>query len=150
MSDLSLLWTIGFTQKSAEAFFGLLRYSGTQRLIDVRLNNDSQLAGFAKRADLAYFLKELCQIQYVHVPEFAPTKALLDRYRKYKGDWHAYAEGYLELLDIRRAENVLSRDDLNGSCLLCSEHLPQQCHRSLLAHYLNEKHANSITVKHLM
>jgi uncharacterized protein (DUF488 family) len=149
MKDLSLLWTIGFAQKSAETFFGLLRFSGTKRLIDVRLNNDSQLCGFAKRADLPYFLRELCQIEYLHVPDFAPTKRLLDRYKKYKGDWQAYAEGYLELLELRRVENLLKREQLNGSCLLCSEHLPHQCHRRLLAQYLNEKLGDTIRVQHL-
>lgn len=149
MSESSLLWTIGFTQKSAETFFSLLRLSGTKRLIDVRLNNDSQLSGFAKRADLPYFLNELCQIDYLHVPEFAPTKGLLDRYRKYKGDWQAYADGYLELLELRCAESVLKRSELNGSCLLCSEHLPHHCHRRLLAQYLNEKLDHTFRVQHL-
>ena len=84
------VFTIGFTKKSAESFFTLVRDSGAQRLIDVRLNNVSQLAGFAKRDDLRYFLREIPRIDYVAVPSLAPTKDMLDRYRKQKGGWPAY------------------------------------------------------------
>ena len=86
------LFTIGFTKKSAEKLFTQLSRSGVQRLVDVRLNNTSQLAGFAKREDLAYFLKAICGIDYVHVPELAPTAQILDAYKKHKGDWAVYEQ----------------------------------------------------------
>ena len=75
------VFTIGFTKKPAGRFFGLLRESGARRIVDVRLNNVSQLAGFAKRDDLAYFLAEICGMEYVHLPELAPTKEMLDDFK---------------------------------------------------------------------
>ena len=79
--------TIGFTKKSARRFFELLRASGARRVVDVRLNNASQLAGFAKKDDLAWFLDEICGIGYVHLPDLAPTRELLSDYRKKRIDW---------------------------------------------------------------
>ncbi|MDD9860652.1 MAG: DUF488 domain-containing protein [Nitrospira sp.] len=87
------LFTIGFTKKSAEGFFTKLSEGGARRVVDVRLNNVSQLAGFAKRQDLEYFLRELCGIDYVHLPELAPTKEMLDGYKKHKGGWEKYESG---------------------------------------------------------
>ena len=92
------VYTIGFTKKSAEKFFALLTHSGAKRLLDIRLNNVSQLAGFAKRDDLRFFAKEICDIEYIHRPDLAPTQALLDDYKKRKGDWATFEEGFLKLM----------------------------------------------------
>ena len=103
------LFTIGFTKKSADRFFGLLRTSGARRVVDVRLNNVSQLAGFAKRDDLAFFLAEICGIEYVHLPDLAPTKEMLDEYRKRGGDWETYEARFLDLMRRRRIEKSIPR-----------------------------------------
>jgi len=142
------LFTIGFTQKSAEQFFELLIQSKVKRVIDTRLNNVSQLAGFAKRNDLRYFLKKLGNIEYVHLPELAPTQDILDDYKKKKGDWSAYEQKFLSLIGERRIEQQVSPDLLDRSCLLCSESQPHYCHRRLVAEYLNQKWGN-ILIHHL-
>jgi uncharacterized protein (DUF488 family) len=133
-----MVYTIGFTKKSARAFFGLLRDSSAKRVVDVRLNNVSQLAGFAKRDDLAYFLEQICGIEYLHLPVLAPTQELLDDYKKRGGDWARYESGFLELMRQRRIEKVLSREQIASSCLLCSEDSPHHCHRRLVAEYLQQ------------
>ncbi len=133
------LFTIGFTKKSAEQFFESLRGAGVRRVLDVRLNNISQLAGFSKRDDLRYFLKAICGIEYAHVPEFAPTQAMLDAYRKAKGSWEDYATLYRQLLESRAAERQMSRKLFDGACLICSEATPEHCHRRVLAEYLGEQ-----------
>lgn len=135
------LYTIGFTKKSAEEFFGLLQDSGARQVIDVRLNNSSQLAAFAKAGkngggDLAYFLREICQMDYQHLPELAPTQEMLDAYRKGGLRWDLYARRYGALLKRRQVEHVLNPESLAGGVLLCSEHEPDQCHRRLAARYL--------------
>lgn len=142
------MFTIGFTKKPAEAFFSELRASGAKRLVDVRLNNVSQLAGFAKKNDLAYFLREICGIEYLHLPELAPTQAMLDRYRQSKGGWPAYEAEFAALLRTRAVERTVSRQILAQSCLLCSEHLPEQCHRRLVAEYFR-KHWGDVEIVHL-
>jgi uncharacterized protein (DUF488 family) len=133
------LFTIGFTKKSAEQFFESLRGAGVCRLLDVRLNNSSQLAGFSKRDDLRYFLKAICGIEYAHLPEFAPTQEILDAYKKEKGSWEDYETLYLELVQSRAAELHIQRELFDGACLLCSEATPEHCHRRLLAEYLSEQ-----------
>src|SRR5262245_23913218 len=122
------IFTIGFTKKSAEQFFEMLRASGAKRIIDVRLNNVSQLAGFAKKQDLAYFLREICGMDYVHVPQLAPTQEMLDVYRNEKGGWAGYEHVFLDLMKERRVEESVSRDLLADACLLCSEEKAAQCH----------------------
>lgn len=62
------IFTIGFAGKSACEFFTKLKDAGVKRVIDIRLNNVSQLAGFTKKLDIEYFLKELCKIEYLHRP----------------------------------------------------------------------------------
>ena len=141
MSEIRL-FTIGFTKKTAEAFFTKLSKAGVKRVIDIRLNNVSQLAGFAKRDDLYYFLKTICNIDYIHKPEFAPTRDILEEYKKNKGDWSAYEKGFLALLAERKPEETISRDMFDGGCLLCSEDKPDNCHRRLVAEYLCEKWGN--------
>jgi uncharacterized protein (DUF488 family) len=143
------LFTIGFTKTTAEAFFSKLRKSGATRLIDVRLNNVSQLAGFAKRNDLEYFLREICEMQYLHLPDLAPTQDMLDRYRKGGGDWQSYESEFLDLMQRRRIEQTLSPDLLSEGCLLCSEDKPHHCHRRLVAEYLNE-HWGNVEILHLV
>ena len=150
MMDAIEVFTIGFTKKGAKSFFELLRNSNASRIIDVRLNNASQLAGFAKRNDLEFFAKELCQMDYLHVPDFAPTKDILDAYKKHGGDWKVYEEQFLELMDKRRAETSLPPELVDRGCLLCSEHEPHHCHRRLVAEYLNDKWDLDLKVTHLI
>ena len=142
------LFTIGFTQKSAREFFTALKDAGVKRVVDVRLNNNSQLAGFSKKDDLPYFLKEIGGIEYVHLPELAPTQDILDAYKKRKGDWNVYEEKFLDLMASREIEKKIDPEVLQQGCLLCSEHLPRHCHRRLVAEYLNAKWGG-IEVKHL-
>ena len=133
------IYTIGFTQTTARDFFDRLREAGVRRLIDVRLNNVSQLAGFAKRDDLAFFLDELCDAEYVHEPRLAPTQELLDGLKKHKGAWIDYEAGFNELLRERRIEDVLEPEFFAGpSVLLCSEATPERCHRRLILEYLDQ------------
>lgn len=142
------LFTIGFTKKTARDFFEMLRESGAKRIVDVRLNNVSQLAGFAKKKDLAYFLEKIGGLEYVHAPELAPTQEILDAYKKNKGEWKAYEENFLSLMKERKIENTLSKEVISDGCLLCSEHEPHHCHRRLVAEYLKQ-HWGGIDVVHL-
>lgn len=148
MNSISL-HTIGFTQKGAAKFFRLLKDSKANKIVDVRLNNSSQLAAFAKRDDLIYFAKELCEMDYLHVPDFAPTKDILDAYKKHGGDWNVYEEKFMDLMDKRSVEKSMKPEDLDGGCLLCSEHKPHNCHRRLVAEYLEKKWGIDFTVTHL-
>jgi len=143
------LFTIGFTHKSAEQFFGILRQSGAKRVVDVRLNNLSQLAGFTKKKDLEYFLKALCGMEYLHVPELAPTQDMLDAYKKQKGDWAVYERQFLDLMRKRQVEKTVSHDVIADGCLLCSEEKPHRCHRRLVAEYLKEQWGN-LEIQHLV
>jgi uncharacterized protein (DUF488 family) len=133
------LFTIGFTKKSAEQFFTRLSNAGVSRIVDVRLNNISQLAGFSKREDLKYFSKTICNIGYIHVPEMAPTQGMLDKYKKLTHDWQTYEEEFLGLMASRKLEQSGLRDQLEGACLLCSEDKPHHCHRRLVAEFLKGK-----------
>ncbi len=142
------LFTIGFTQKSAEKFFKTIINAGVKRIVDTRLNNVSQLAGFAKRSDLEYFLKKIAGIEYVHLLDLAPTKDILDEYKKNKGDWQVYERNFLQLISQRQIEKIVSPELLESSCLLCSEAKPHHCHRRLVAEYLNNKWGN-INISHL-
>ena len=142
------LSTIGFTRKPASRFFDLLRRSGARRVVDVRLNNGSQLAGFAKKEDLAFFLGELCGMEYVHLPELAPTKDILDDYKKRKGDWKTYEDRFLALMRQRRIEETVPREIVADGCLLCSEDKPHHCHRRLVAEYLKQ-HWGDVEIVHL-
>jgi uncharacterized protein (DUF488 family) len=131
------IYTIGFTQTTAEHFFGRLRAAGVGRLLDVRLNNSSQLAGFAKAKDLPFFLRELVGASYDHDPRLAPTQELLDEYKRRKGDWSGYERGFLELMAEREIEHALSPAEFEvPTALLCSEATPDNCHRRLVCDYL--------------
>jgi uncharacterized protein (DUF488 family) len=128
------LYTIGFTKKSSKQFFELLQDNNVRTVADIRLNNSSQLAGFTKGNDLRYFLKAICNADYLHLLSLAPTKELLDGYKKKAISWLEYEKRYQELLESRANEGVLdglSRLNLDGMCLLCSEEAPERCHRRL-------------------
>jgi uncharacterized protein (DUF488 family) len=142
------LFTIGFTKKTAEQFFTRLKQPGLVRLVDARLNNVSQLASFTKKNDLKFFLREICDIDYVHLTELAPTQDILDAYKKNGGDWSVYERQFLALMTARRIEVTLDKDLLAGGCLLCSEPTPEHCHRRLVAEYLREKWGD-VEVEHL-
>lgn len=143
------LYTIGFTKKSAEQFFNLLRNNQVKKIIDIRINNLSQLAGFAKGPDLKFFAREIGGIGYEHNIDFAPTEDLLSRYRDKKITWQEYETEYLNLLDIREVAQKTDIENLHENCLLCSEHTPEKCHRRLLAEYLKRVN-NEIEIIHLI
>ncbi len=143
------LYTIGFAGKPAEKFFSLLKNSGVKKIVDTRVNNVSQLAGFAKGTDLKFFAKQIAGIAYEHNVDLAPTKELLARYRNKELDWKQYEVEYLNLLDIRKIAQKIEIEKLHENCLLCSEHAPEKCHRRLLAEYL--KHVNNeVEIIHLI
>jgi uncharacterized protein (DUF488 family) len=142
------IFTIGFTKKSAETFFTRLKEAGVKRLIDVRLNNVSQLAGFTKKDDLCYFTKAICGADYIHMPALAPTKDILDAYKKHGGDWNVYEQKFIALMKSRHIEDTTPREVLEGSCLLCSEEKPHLCHRRLVAEYLQEKWGD-VLIQHI-
>jgi uncharacterized protein (DUF488 family) len=143
-----LLFTIGFTKKSAERFFGLLMDKGIKRIIDIRLNNISQLAGYAKLEDLRYFLRKIGNIEYVHEPKLAPSKEILTAFRKHEITWESYQNEFRALLVQCVAEKVLAREQIHMGCLLCSEAEHDQCHRRLVAEYFKSHH-KGLKVVHL-
>lgn len=135
------IYTIGFTQKSAEQFFTLLKSNNVKTLLDVRLNNISQLAGFAKGKDLKYFLSEILNVNYIHDLNFSPTKEILDGYKKKDIQWSEYENKYRELLNNRDIKEVILneyKDGFDGVCLLCSEAQADKCHRRLAAEIIRE------------
>jgi uncharacterized protein (DUF488 family) len=141
--------TIGFTQSTAERFFERLQRAGVKKVIDVRLHNSSQLAAFAKADDLAFFLRQIGGIKYIHQPLLAPTDVMLKAYKKEKGDWNVYQGRFLALMSERKIEEKLSPDIFDGACLLCSEALPHHCHRRLVCEYLNDRWSGALSVRHL-
>jgi uncharacterized protein (DUF488 family) len=142
------LFTIGFAGKSAEEFFTALRKAGVERLIDVRLNNVSQLAGFTKRRDLEYFLKAITGIEYEHNTELAPTSDILDAYKKKTLAWDEYERRFVALLDERAVADGAAPRHFDHACLLCSEAQPDQCHRRLVAEYL-QRQWPEVVIEHL-
>jgi uncharacterized protein (DUF488 family) len=143
------IYSIGFTQKSAAHFFGALKSAGIRRLMDVRLNNTSQLAAFAKSSDLPFFLRELCDASYVHEPLLAPTQEMLDAYKKKKGSWSSYEEEFLALMSQRDIANVLDPSSFEQpTVLLCSEPTAEQCHRRLVLEYLQGRW-DGVIIRHL-
>lgn len=143
------LFTIGFTQKKAEQFFETLTKAGVKRVIDTRLNNVSQLAGFAKKPDLQYFLQKIGGIEYIHILDLAPTKDILDAYKKKEITWDSYEQKFNQLITQRQIERKLSIDIIDKSCLLCSELKPHNCHRRLVAEYLQINLEKNIKIHHL-
>jgi uncharacterized protein (DUF488 family) len=144
----TVIFTIGFAGKSAREFFMKLKEAGVKTVIDIRLNNVSQLAGFTKEQDLPYFLQEIAGMKYVHKPELAPTKDILDAYKKKEIDWSEYEKRFRQLLSERLIENIITPQDADESCLLCSEPKPDKCHRRLTAEYLRELWGN-VKIIHL-
>lgn len=142
------VFTIGFNKKSAEEFFTKLKDAGVKRLIDIRLSNSSQLAGFTKKDDLRYFTKAICNIEYLHKPELAPSEELFTSFKKEKGDWRVFERQFLSLMKTRRIEKVFSPELFDGSCLLCSEETPEKCHRRLVAEYL-KGHWKNLEIEHI-
>jgi len=143
------LYTIGFTQRTAEGFFETLKKSGIDRLIDVRLNNVSQLAGYSKKDDLRYFLRSIGNIDYHHELSLAPTKEMLDEYRGGATAWADYEPRFIALLRERKVERKLNRDLFAGKpVLLCSEFKAEHCHRRIVTEYLAKKWGG-IEVVHL-
>jgi uncharacterized protein (DUF488 family) len=135
------LYTIGFTKKSAEEFFTLLRENDVRMLLDIRLNNTNQLAGFTKQQDLAYFTRELLGIPYVHDPRFAPQAETISTYRKGKGAFGPFREEFMKTMEERRIREVIRADysdRLDRCCLLCSEKDADSCHRKIVAELMQE------------
>lgn len=147
------LYTIGFTKKTAEEFFSLLKDNQIKKVIDIRLNNSSQLAGFSKGHDLRYFLNEFFNIEYIHDPDLAPSKQLLDDYKGKKITWQQYETTFQALLDERKTKEMLAgkySSAFDGACLLCSEDTADKCHRRLVAEYINHSYPDlMIQIKHL-
>ncbi len=133
------IFTIGFTQSTAERFFGRLKQAGLRQLLDIRLNNRSQLAGFAKQDDLKFFLGSICGMEYRHEPLLAPTQEILDAYKKNGGQWSIYEEQFLALMRERQVETQLSPQAFaQPTVLLCSEATADHCHRRLVVEYLQQ------------
>ncbi len=143
------LFTIGFTKKSAEQFFELLKENGVKKIVDIRINNSSQLAGFAKGSDLAYFAKSINHMEYIHIPDFAPTKELLSDYQNKRIDWAGYEKVFMSLIEKRKISSKYNITDFDDACFLCSEESPEHCHRRLLVEYFQKKN-NQIQIIHLM
>ncbi len=143
------IYTIGFTQSTAEHFFGRLRDAGVRRLLDIRLNNSSQLAGFAKARDLPFFLDALLSASYVHEPLLAPDQAILTEYKKNGGSWDTYEARFLKLMEDRSVAERLDRQSFEvPTVLLCSEATAEHCHRRLVCEYLAE-HWGEVHATHL-
>ena len=143
------LYTIGFTKKTAEQFFELLKKNNVSKLIDIRISNSSQLAGFAKGKDLEYFVKQICGADYMHITDFAPTKDLLAKWQKEEVDWEEYTNVYLSLLKSRSIIRKYGIKNFDNACFLCSEETAEYCHRRLLVEYLKEHSNEDIKIKHL-
>jgi uncharacterized protein (DUF488 family) len=145
-----VIYTMGYTKKSAEEFFGLLRKNDIKRLLDIRLHNNSQLSGFTKKADLEYFLREIVGADYYHMEELAPTQEIMDDYRQ-NNDWSFFEQRFTELLDNRKIAETLHREIFDRPvCLLCSEPKADKCHRRLVAEYLKQNWpAENIRIIHL-
>ena len=143
------VYTIGFTKRTASDFFAALRGAGIQRLLDVRLNNASQLAGFTKRDDLAFFLRQLCGADYVHDTRLSPTPELLDDYRKRRIGWPEYERRFRALMAERQPEKLLDRGRFAApTVLLCSETTADRCHRRLALEHL-QQHWDDLQIVHL-
>ena len=143
------VFSIGFTQKTAREFFGKLRRPGLRRLLDVRLNNVSQLAGFSKRDDLKFFCESIPGIEYFHLTELAPTQIMLDEYKKNRGNWTDYEAKFVAIMAQRKVEDSLARELIDGGCLLCSEPNPEYCHRRLVAEYL-QRQWGGLEIEHIL
>lgn len=144
------LYTIGFTKKNAKKFFGLLKNAGVKKLVDIRINNSSQLAGFAKGTDLEFFMKEICNAEYVHITDLAPTKELLKDYQDKVIDWNGYTVVFNNLLKQRHIAERFPVEEFDKCCFLCTEDTPEMCHRRLVVEYLKSTNPDKqISIVHL-
>lgn len=144
------LYTIGFTKKNAQKFFELLKKAGIRKLVDIRINNASQLAGFAKGTDLEYFMKVICNAEYEHITDFAPTKELLKDYQDKAIDWSGYTVIFNNLLKERHIAERYNVEGFDNACFLCTEDTAEQCHRRLVVEYLKRKNPDKdIRIVHL-
>jgi len=142
------VFTIGYAGKNAREFFAILKQSGIRKVIDVRLYNTSQLAGFTKRQDIEYFLQTIVNAKYIHLPIMAPTKQLLNDYKKRLINWQQYETQFKEVITQRQIEKHLVPQDIDMSCFLCSEAKANNCHRRLVAEYLAKVWQN-VSIHHL-
>lgn len=143
---MNSIYSIGFTQKSAEDFFTLLQKNNVRILVDVRLNNTSQLAAFSKFPDIEFFLNKICNIEYRHEIAFAPEESTLKRYKKKEINWEQYVSEFFETMKKRNIRKYIAdkyRSEDRKVCLLCSEPTPEQCHRRLIAEIFAEVFANT-------
>ena len=143
------VYTIGFAQTPAEEFFTKLLSAGVRKVIDVRLNNTSQLSGFSKKDDLKFFLGRIAQIEYEHLLVLAPTVEMFTEFKNKKDSWEVYQRKFLDLLQDRRIHEVLGPSQFENGCLLCSEREPHFCHRRLVVEYLNRHWNGELSVTHL-
>ena len=142
------IFTIGHAGKNAREFFTILKQAGIRKVIDVRLYNTSQLAGFTKRQDIEYFLQAIVGAEYIHLPIIAPTKQLLNDYKKGLINWQQYEKQFKSIIARRQIEKHLIPQDMDMSCFLCSEAKSDNCHRRLVAEYLAE-HWQNVSIHHL-
>lgn len=144
------LYTIGFTKKSAEIFFSILKNAGIKKIVDIRLNNTSQLAGFAKGTDLQYFAKAILDANYVHITDLAPTTELLKSYQEKKTSWNEYVRIFSGLLKERHIKERYKVEDFDNCCFLCTEDTPENCHRRLVVEYFKKNNSDKeIRIIHL-
>lgn len=144
------LYTIGFTKKNARKFFGLLKNAGVKKLIDIRINNASQLAGFAKGSDLEFFMEAICGAGYEHITDLAPTKELLKDYQDKVIDWSGYTVVFNNMLKTRKIAERYNAQDFDQCCFLCTEDTPEKCHRRLVVEYLKSQNPDKdVRIIHL-
>ena len=144
------LYTIGFTKKNAQKFFELLKNAGVRKLVDIRINNASQLAGCAKGTDLKFFMKAICNAEYEHITELAPTKELLKNYQDKVIDWNGYTVVFKKILQDRHIAERFNVENFDNCCFLCTEDTPEQCHRRLVAEFFKAKNPDKdIRIVHL-
>ncbi|MHC4076706.1 MAG: DUF488 domain-containing protein [Planctomycetota bacterium] len=142
------IFTVGYAGKNARQFFTILKQAGIRKVIDVRLYNTSQLAGFSKRQDIEYFLQTIVGAEYIHLPIMAPTKQLLNDYKKGLINWQQYETQFKGVITQRQIEKHLIPQDMDMTCFLCSEAKADNCHRRLVAEYLAEIWQNA-SIHHL-
>ena len=144
------IYTAGFTRWTARDFFGALGAHGVRRIVDVRLNNTSQLSAFAKRDDLTYFAEQLIGASYVHEASLAPTSEMLKAYRAKELSWAEYEQLFLDLVETRAIESTFEEASFETpTVLLCSEHGPECCHRRLVAEYLGDHWSSGLQITHI-
>ena len=143
------IYTIGFTKKTAKEFFEKLQSADAKYLLDTRLNNKSQLAGFTKKGNIEYFIDKLTEMDYLEFPILAPTSEILKQYRS-DGDWDAYEDKYNRMLVEREVAREIDPSLFaDGAVLLCSEPTAEKCHRRLAAEFLRNEIFEGSSIVHL-